>query len=61
MNNTFSFQERGKKITESMRQLEKEKVAEMEKILSEGIEEPDFLVNLFSTSVHEELATYSKK
>lgn len=53
--------ERGKKITESMRQLEKEKMAEMEKILSEGIEEPDFLVNLFSTSVHEELATYSKK
>lgn len=44
-----------------MRQLEKEKMAEMEKILSEGIEEPDLLVNLFSGSVHQEMATYSKK
>lgn len=55
----FGLQEKGKKITESMRQLEKKKMAEMEEFLSHGFEEPDFLVNLFSTSVKEEMAVYS--
>ena len=45
---------------QSMRQLEKEKMTEMEEILSHGIEEPDFLVNLFSNSVQEEMNVYSK-
>ncbi|KAM3607426.1 uncharacterized protein V6R79_007703 [Siganus canaliculatus] len=55
-----SYKERGEKIKQSMRQLEKEKMAEMEKFLSHGVDEPDFLVNLFSKSVEEEIATYSK-
>ncbi|XP_034041868.1 secernin-3 [Thalassophryne amazonica] len=48
------------KIMQNMRQLEKEKVTEMEKILSDGIEEEAFLVNLFSRSVDEEMALYGK-
>ncbi|XP_070831795.1 secernin-3 [Chaetodon trifascialis] len=55
-----SFKERGKKIKESMRSLEKQKMAQMEELLSHGVEEPDFLVNLFSSSVKEEVAVYSK-
>lgn len=43
-----------------MRQLEKEKMTEMEEHLSNGVDEPDFLVNLFSTCVQEEIAVYSK-
>ncbi|TKS67205.1 Secernin-3 [Collichthys lucidus] len=52
--------DRGKKITQSMRQLEKEKMTEMEEHLSNGVDEPDFLVNLFSACVQEEIAVYSK-
>lgn len=55
-----SFKDRGKKIKESMRSLEKQKMAQMEELLSHGVEEPDFLVNLFSGSVKEEVAVYSK-
>ncbi|XP_026150692.1 secernin-3 isoform X1 [Mastacembelus armatus] len=55
-----TYKDRGKKITETLRQLEKEKMTEMEEILSHGIEEPDFLVNLFSSSVQAEMAAYSK-
>lgn len=43
-----------------MRQLEKEKMAEMEKFLSFGVDEPDLLVTLFSICVKEEMAAYSK-
>ncbi|XP_044071623.1 secernin-3 [Siniperca chuatsi] len=57
---TESYKDRGKKITEGMRQLEKEKMTQMEEVLSHGIEEPDFLVNLFSSSVKAEMAVYSK-
>ncbi|XP_020490100.1 secernin-3 [Labrus bergylta] len=56
-----SYKDRGKKITESMRKLEKEKMTQMEEILSHGVKEPDLLVNLFSSSVKEELAVYSQK
>lgn len=45
---------------ERMRQLEKDKMTEMETILSHGIEEPDFLANLFTSSVQEEMAAYGK-
>lgn len=55
-----TYKDRGQKITQSMRELEKEKIAQMEKILSEGITEPDYLVNLFSNSVQEEMAIYGK-
>lgn len=55
-----SFKERGTKIKESMRSLEKQKMAQMEELLSHGVEEPDFLVNLFSSTVKEEVAVYSK-
>lgn len=47
-------------IVQSMRQLEKEKMTEMEKNLSHGVEEPDFLVNLFPECVKEEMNVYSK-
>lgn len=43
-----------------MRQLEKEKIEQMEEILSHGVKEPDRLVNLFSNSVQEEMNVYSK-
>lgn len=43
-----------------MRQLEKEKMTRMEEFLSHGVDEPDLLVNLFSDSVKEEMAVYSK-
>ncbi|KAM6978696.1 secernin-3 [Tautogolabrus adspersus] len=56
-----SYKDRGKKITESMRKLEKDKMTQMEEILSHGVKEPDLLVNLFSSSVKEELAVYSQK
>lgn len=54
-----SHKEKGKKITQSMRELEKETMKRMEEFLLCGIEEPDFLVNLFSDSVQAELAVYS--
>lgn len=57
----FVFQEKGKKITESMRKLEKDKMTEMEEIISHGVKETGPLVNLFSGSVEEEMALYSKK
>lgn len=44
-----------------MRELEKDKMTKMEKILSDGVDEPDYLANLFSSSVQEEMATYSKR
>lgn len=44
-----------------MRQLEKEKMTQMEEFLSDGVKEPDFLANLFSSSVQEEMAVYNKK
>ena len=43
-----------------MRQLEKDSMTRMEAFLSHGVDEPDFLVNLFSTSVKEEMAVYNK-
>uniref|UniRef100_A0A2I4AN05 Secernin-3 isoform X2 n=1 Tax=Austrofundulus limnaeus TaxID=52670 RepID=A0A2I4AN05_AUSLI len=55
-----SYKDRGQKITEGMRQLEKEMMKEMEKFLEQGIEEPDLLVNLFSSSVQKELSVYNK-
>ncbi|XP_037542896.1 secernin-3 [Nematolebias whitei] len=55
-----SCKDRGQKITEGMRQLEKEMMKEMEKILQQGIEEPDHLVKLFSNSVQKEMSVYSK-
>lgn len=55
-----SYKDRGQKITHSMRELEKEKMEQMEKILSEGIKEPDYLVNLFSNCVQDEMAIYGK-
>ncbi|XP_034429928.1 secernin-3 [Hippoglossus hippoglossus] len=55
-----SYKDRGKKITESMRQLEKENMSRMEKILSHGVEQPDFYANLFPDAVQEEMAVYTK-
>lgn len=55
-----SSKDKGKKITESMRKLEKEKMTEMEQILSNGIDEPDLLADLFTRSVQEEMAVYGK-
>lgn len=55
-----SYKDRGQTITQRMRELEKNKMDEMEKILSEGIKEPDYVVNLFSNCVQEEMAVYGK-
>lgn len=44
-----------------MRQLENEKMTQMEGFLSCGVDEPDLLVNLFSSCVQEEMAVYSKR
>lgn len=44
-----------------MRKLEKEKMTEMEEILSNGVKETVSLVNLFSGCVEEEMALYGKK
>ncbi|KAJ0005649.1 hypothetical protein NQD34_015543 [Periophthalmus magnuspinnatus] len=55
-----SHKDRGQKITERMRGLEKNKIDQMDKIVSEGITEPDYLVNLFSNCVQEEMAIYEK-
>ncbi|XP_037344423.2 secernin-3 [Pungitius pungitius] len=56
-----SHEDRGKKITEGMRALEKEKRTEMEEILSNGIKEEDFLANLFSSCVQGEMGLYGKR
>jgi len=52
-------QESGQKIEEKMRDLEKRKLAEMEKYLTEGIEDSTLLVHLFTDTVTEELDIYS--
>lgn len=53
-------QDKGQKIIQSMRQLEREKLKQMEQILSRGVEEPNLLVNLFPSCVQEEMNLYSK-
>ncbi|XP_062861948.1 secernin-3 [Trichomycterus rosablanca] len=55
-----STRERGEKIQQKMRELEKQKVAEMEKYLSVGVDDSTLLVHLFSNTVKEELSIYSK-
>ncbi|KAG9341000.1 hypothetical protein JZ751_020195 [Albula glossodonta] len=52
--------ERGSKITQNMRQLEKEKMADMEKYLTSGIADSTLIVHLFSDTIEEELNVYSK-
>ncbi|XP_046902227.1 secernin-3 [Hypomesus transpacificus] len=52
--------EKGKMIMQNMRQLEKEKMADMETFLSSGVEDSSLVVNLFSRSVEEEMIAYSK-
>ncbi|XP_035267303.1 secernin-3 [Anguilla rostrata] len=51
--------ERGNKIVQHMRKLEKEKMAEMEKLLSGGVEDSTLVVHLFSNTIEEELNVYS--
>ncbi|KAM3862057.1 secernin-3 [Diretmus argenteus] len=53
--------DRGKKIIQHMRLLENEKMAEMEKLLSTGVQDSALVVNLFSDSVQEEISVYSKR
>ncbi|KAJ8416876.1 hypothetical protein AAFF_G00327540 [Aldrovandia affinis] len=52
--------ERGEKIKQNMRQLEKEKMAKMEEFLTSGIKDSTEIVHLFSDTIEEELNTYSK-
>lgn len=52
--------EKGKKIMQDLRQLEKEKMADMETFLTSGVDDSTLLVNLFSNSVVEEMNTYNK-
>ncbi|KAL6100828.1 scrn3 [Pungitius sinensis] len=56
-----SHEDKGMKITEGMRALEKEKRTEMEEIISNGIKEEDFLANLFSSCVQGEMGLYGKR
>uniref|UniRef100_A0A1A8F846 Secernin 3 n=1 Tax=Nothobranchius korthausae TaxID=1143690 RepID=A0A1A8F846_9TELE len=55
-----SYKERGQKITEGMRRLEKALMEEMKTYLERGVEEPDLLVNLFPGSVQKEMSVYNK-
>ncbi|XP_018584571.1 secernin-3 [Scleropages formosus] len=52
--------DRGMKIVQNMRQLEKEKICEMEKYLTSGIEDSTLAVHLFSNTTEEELKIYGK-
>lgn len=52
-------QEKGQKIEEKMRALEKQKLAEMEEYLTKGIEDATLLVHLFTDTVDEEFSIYS--
>ncbi|XP_029936144.1 secernin-3 [Myripristis murdjan] len=52
--------DKGRKILHNMRHLEKEKMDEMEKLLSFGIQDSTLLENLFFDSVQEELSVYGK-
>ncbi|KTF92955.1 hypothetical protein cypCar_00035330 [Cyprinus carpio] len=54
-----STRERGERIVEKMRTLEKQKLAEMEKYLTEGIEDATLPVHLFTDTVDEEFSIYS--
>ncbi|XP_016411548.1 secernin-3-like [Sinocyclocheilus rhinocerous] len=53
--------ERGQKIVEKMRALEKQKLAEMEKYLTKGIEDATLLVHLFTDTVDEEFSIYQSE
>ncbi|KAM9804634.1 secernin-3 [Neosynchiropus ocellatus] len=56
-----SHADRGAKLVERMRQLEREKISEMDVILCYGLVEPDLLVDLFPRSVQAELSVYGEK
>lgn len=45
---------------QNMKELEQKKIAEMEKYLKEGIEDPTVVVHLFTKTVEEEIEVYSK-
>ncbi|KAM8857065.1 secernin-3 isoform 1-T1 [Synchiropus picturatus] len=53
--------DRGAKLVEGMRQLEKEKMSEMDVVLCYGLVDPDLLVDLFPRSVQAELSLYGEK
>ncbi|CAN9497749.1 unnamed protein product [Ophioblennius macclurei] len=55
-----THKERGPKIRDAMRKLEKKTMEKMEEFLVQGVAEPIFLINQFSDSVQEEIAVYSK-
>lgn len=55
-----STRERGQKIMQHMRDLEKTKMAEMETYLTEGVKDPTKVVHLFTDTVEEEMKVYSK-
>ncbi|XP_035263075.1 secernin-3-like isoform X1 [Anguilla anguilla] len=52
--------EQGNKIVQNMRKLEEEKMAEMEQLLSGGVEDSSVLVHLFSRATEEEINVYGK-
>uniref|UniRef100_A0A1A7X7F6 Secernin 3 n=1 Tax=Iconisemion striatum TaxID=60296 RepID=A0A1A7X7F6_9TELE len=55
-----SYKERGEKISEGMRQLEKELMKKMETHLEGGVDKTVVLVNLFPESVQREMSVYNK-
>ncbi|KAG7464025.1 hypothetical protein MATL_G00182960 [Megalops atlanticus] len=55
-----SMAERGNKIMQNMRELERKKMAEMEEYLTNGIADPTMVVHLFSNTTNDELEVYKK-
>uniref|UniRef100_A0A3B3QKN3 Uncharacterized protein n=1 Tax=Paramormyrops kingsleyae TaxID=1676925 RepID=A0A3B3QKN3_9TELE len=54
------LQDRGTKIIQNMRELEKEKMGEMEQYLTSGVGDSTLVVHVFSDTCQQELEVYSK-
>ncbi|XP_063069466.1 secernin-3 isoform X1 [Engraulis encrasicolus] len=55
-----STSEKGQKIMQNMKELEKAKMAEVECYLTDRVEDPTKIVHLFTNTVEEEIKVYSK-
>ncbi|KAJ3591969.1 hypothetical protein NHX12_007099 [Muraenolepis orangiensis] len=55
-----THKERGEKVIRNMRELEREKMAQMETFLVEGVKDTTLVVNLFSDTAEQEMKAYSK-
>ncbi|XP_077392708.1 secernin-3 isoform X2 [Festucalex cinctus] len=55
-----TYKERGERMTRRMRKLESERMKQMEQILYHGVEQPDTLLDLFPSTVRDEMELYGK-